>query len=230
MNRVDLQPCYILKTQAYKETSVIHQVFSLDYGVVSIISKGSRLNTSKRGSLLQAHRALLISWSGKGELKTLTAVEERLPIAQLKGTALYCGFYVNELLLNFLHKHDAHAELFNGFATVIAQLSANTALEANLRQFEKLLLNEIGYGLLLEYEVDTQLAIQQAKSYRYQLNYGAIACEDNHPEAILGSTLINLQLNKLSDKNELQQAKRLMRKLIDAQLNGKVLKSRELFI
>ncbi|MEY8194941.1 MAG: DNA repair protein RecO, partial [Cycloclasticus sp.] len=141
MNRVDLQPCYILKTQAYKETSVIHQVFSLDYGVVSIISKGSRVNTSKRGSLLQAHRALLISWSGKGELKTLTAVEERLPIAQLKGTALYCGFYVNELLLNFLHKHDAHAELFNGFATVIAQLSANTALEANLRQFEKLLLN-----------------------------------------------------------------------------------------
>ncbi|MEW5011358.1 MAG: DNA repair protein RecO, partial [Cycloclasticus sp.] len=107
---------------------------------------------------------------------------------------------------------------------------ANTALEANLRQFEKLLLNEIGYGLLLEYEVDTQLAIQQAKSYRYQLNYGAIACEDNHPEAILGSTLINLQDNQLSDKKELQQAKRLMRKLIDAQLNGKVLKSRELFI
>jgi len=230
VNRVDQQPCFILKSQAYKETSVIHQIFSRDYGVISIISKGSRVKKSKHGCLLQAHRALLLSWVGKGELKTLTSVEEQASIEQLKGRALYCGFYVNELMLNFLHKHDAHPVLFKGFSEIVLQLSTKSELEANLRQFEKLLLDEIGYGLLLDDDVQTQLAIEHDKYYQYRISHGATQCQENHSDAILGSTLINLKNNKLSNKVELKQAKRLMRRLIDAQLDGKILKSRELFI
>jgi len=230
VQRVDQQPCFILKSQAYKETSVIHQVFSRDYGVISLISKGSRVKKSKHGSLLQAHRALLVSWVGKGELKTLTAVEEQCFIEQLKGRALYCGFYINELVLSFLQKHDAHPVLFKGFSDVLSQLSAEGALEADLRQFEKLLLAEIGYGLLLDQDVQTQRAIEQHKYYQYSLSYGATQCQESDSAAILGSTLISLKNNTLSDKVELKQAKHLMRRLIDAQLGGKGLKSRELFI
>ena len=49
MNRVEQQNCFILKSQAYKETSSIHQVFTRDYGVISVISKGSRAKNSKNG-------------------------------------------------------------------------------------------------------------------------------------------------------------------------------------
>ena len=230
MNRVEQQNCFILKSQAYKETSSIHQVFTQDYGVISVISKGSRAKTSKNGSLLQSFRPLLLSWVGKGELKTLTGVEESFSIGQLKAIPLYCGFYVNELVLSLLHKHDPHPLLFKAFETIIVQLSEVHNIEANLRQFEKALLEETGYGLVLDNEAVTGLAIRADQHYIYRPGEGALLENNaNHPEAILGSALINLKLNQLSDKNELTQAKRLMRKLIDVQLDGKMLKSRELF-
>ncbi|MBL4743392.1 MAG: DNA repair protein RecO [Cycloclasticus sp.] len=231
MNRVDQQPSFILKSQAFKETSVIHQVFTRDYGVLSIISKGSRAKKSKHGSLLQPFKRLLLSWVGKGELKTLTSVEQSGHDEQLKGTSLYCGFYVNELVLSLLHKHDAHCELFNALEKVILQLSENLDIEPKLRQFEKTLFEEIGYGLLLDVDIDTQEPIKNNSLYNYQLGYGAkIENNAQNPQAISGGTLINLRENKLKDKVELSQAKRLMRRLIDAQLDGKTLKSRELFI
>ncbi|MDX2426467.1 MAG: DNA repair protein RecO [Cycloclasticus sp.] len=230
MNRVEQQNCFILKSQAYKETSSIHQVFTRDYGVISVISKGSRAKNSKNGSLLQSFRPLLFSWVGKGELKTLTAVEESFSIGQLKAIPLYCGFYVNELMMSLLHKHDAHPVLFKSFETVIVQLSEANNIEANLRQFEKALLDETGYGLALDNEALTGLAISTDQHYVYRPGEGALL-ENNaaHPDAISGSALINLRLNQLTDKNELAQVKRLMRKLIDVQLDGKMLKSREFF-
>ncbi len=230
MNRVHQHSCIILKSQAYKETSVIHQVFSRDYGVLSIISKGSRSNNSKHGALLQPFRPLLLSWSGKSDLKTLTGVDESYRVAPLFGLALYCGFYVNELLLNLLHKHDSHPTLFNELEKVMVTLSRSECIEPALRQFEKVLLEEIGYGLALEYDAVSGSAIQPSCQYIYRPELGAVLVETNtDAESILGSTLLNLQNNQLSDKNELKQAKRLMRRLIDIQLDGKMLKSRELF-
>lgn len=230
MNRVEQQLGFILKSQAFKETSLIHQVFTRDYGVISVISKGSRAKNSKYGSLLQPFRSLLLSWVGKSELKTITSVEEAAIPMPLKGNALYCGFYVNELILMLLHKHDSHPLLFKAFEDIILQLIEGGKIESNLRQFEKILFDEIGYGLALDYDAETMLPIQPNMHYNYQAGYGAVACNQNDIGGILGSTLINLNLNQLIDKNELNQAKRLMRKLIDSQLDGKILKSRDLFV
>lgn len=230
MNRVNQQSCLILKSQAFKETSVIHQVFSRDYGLMSIISKGSRGKNSKHGALLQAFRPLLLSWSGKSDLKTLIGAEEQYRIAPLIGVALYCGFYVNELLLNLLHKHDSHPTLFNELEKVIIKLSKLEEVEPALRQFEKVLLEEIGYGLALGYDALSGSSIDPDCQYTYRPELGAVLAErNNDPESFLGSTLLNLQTNQLNDKTELKQAKRLMRMLIDIQLDGKMLKSRELF-
>jgi len=231
MNRVDHQVGFILKSQSFKETSLIHQVFTRDYGVLSIISKGSRAKNSKHGSLLQPFKSLSFSWLGKGELKTLTAVDESLNIGQLTGTSLYCGFYINELILNLLHKHDAHPNLFTAFKNIVIQLFNGENIEANLRQFEKVLLDEIGYGLLLEHEVESNRPLQPEQYYAYSIGHGPMIEENaQHPLNILGSTLLNLHNNTLRDTTELKQAKRLMRRLIDHQLDGKILKSRELFV
>lgn len=231
MNRVDHQVGFILKSQPFKENSLIHQVFTRDYGVISILSKGSKTKSSKHGSLLQPFRALSLSWVGKSDLKTLASTDESFVIPQLKGRSLYCGFYVNELILSLLHKHDAHPNLFDVFKDSIVELSKGERIEALLRQFEKILFDEIGYGLALEHDIGNQLPIELNQHYIYHPGYGArLETNNQHPEAILGSTLIHLNNNSLEDKTELKQAKRLMRRLIDIQLDGKILKSRDLFV
>ncbi|MEO1888364.1 MAG: DNA repair protein RecO [Cycloclasticus sp.] len=231
MSRVDQQIGFILKSQAFKETSVIHQVFTPEFGVLSLISKGSRSKRSKYGSLLQAFRPLSLSWVGQSELKTLTGCEESDEYEQLKGNALYCGFYVNELILNLLHKHDAHPELFHAYQNVLRGLLEESTLEACLRQFEKVLFDEIGYGLALEYEADGGTPIQMERLYCFKPGYGfAVQSGNNRSNVISGSALINLRNNQLSDKIELLQVKRMMRQLIDDQLDGKILKSRALFV
>lgn len=230
-NRIDQQVAFILKSQSFKETSSIHQVFTRDYGTISIISKGSRAKNSEHGSLLQPFKPLLVSWVGKNELKTLTSVEEYAQIQLLKGTSLYCGFYVNELILSLIHKHDAHTILFYAYQSIIEQLSKADNLEPFLRQFEKRLFDEIGYGLSLECTADGGAPIQANKYYHYIAGHGAKEVEGNDSaNDILGSALINLRENTLHDKTEQIQAKRLMRRLIDIQLDGKILKSRDLFI
>jgi len=230
MSRVEQQLGFILKSQAFKETSLIHQVFTKHEGIVSILSRGSKAKNSKHGSLLQAFRLLSLSWVGKNDLKTLTGVDESLNIKQLHGASLYCGFYVNELVLNFLHKHDPHPVLFEAFEDIIIKLSSVSYLEAHLRQFEKILFEQIGYGLVLDVDIENNVPINADQSYFYDPGQGPRLESNHHPDAVLGSTLINLNNNALTDKTELKQAKRLMRRLIDHQLDGKMLKSRDLFI
>ena len=230
MNKVDQQAAFILKSQTFNETSSIYQVFTQQFGILSLISKGSKASKSKVGSSLQAFNALSLSWRGKAELKTITSVEQSEYIQQLTGNALFCGFYINELLLNFLHKHDPHPELFGEYNVILKQLATNNNIEANLRQFEKKLLNAIGYAVLLDYDAVTEQAISADMHYHYRPQQGAtITALSEQVNVYSGNMLINLNNNQLSDKNELRQAKRLMRSLIDYHLGGKIIKSRELF-
>ncbi|PCI69137.1 MAG: DNA repair protein RecO [Piscirickettsiaceae bacterium] len=230
MNRVEQQLAFILKSQRFKETSFIHQVFTKDYGVVSLISRGSKSKASKTGSILQPFRQLMVSWAGKSDLKTLTSSEQFGEINMLKGTGLYCGFYVNELVLSLLHKFDSHPILFEAFRKVIGLLASDQSHQVYLREFEKILLQEIGYGLQLEYEADTQLKLNPALDYTYIIGKGAVMANVHSTgQLVSGATLINLNNNCLGSKTEFMQAKKLMRRLIDHQLDGKILKIRELF-
>ncbi|ORU90137.1 MAG: hypothetical protein A6F71_04010 [Cycloclasticus sp. symbiont of Poecilosclerida sp. M] len=235
MTRVNQQPAFVLKTLAYKETSFISQVFSKEHGVLSVISKGPRAKNSKNGSTFKPFRPLLLCWQGKSELKTLTQAEALGGHISLQGDALYCGFYLNELILNFLHEHDPHPVLFEAFSETMDYLAHTKAIEACLRQFEKVLLEEIGYGLGLESDAKTGKKIEVDKYYSYVIGAGAVEAQEltaavNNAPIYKGQTLINLNLNCLTEKSELREAKALMRRLIDHQLDGKILKSRELFI
>ena len=73
--KVFLQPAFILQHRKYRETSLIIDVLTRDFGIVSILAKGVRKKKSKLAGLLLAFTALKISYSGKNELKILTHVE-----------------------------------------------------------------------------------------------------------------------------------------------------------
>jgi len=226
--RVLLQPAFVLHRRLYRETSLLLDVFSLDYGRVSLIAKGVRQHRSANRALLQSYRPLLLSWQGKTELMTLTGVEgEGIPFA-LRGECLLAGFYLNELLMYLLPKQDAHPNLYAIYHHTLMQLQTPTLQQQVLRIFEKRLLEELGYGLQLGGEwlaEDFYQYFPEQGFKRYELQ------SDEIPWTVFsGKSLLALMTETLDNEGTLKEIKRLMRLAFKPLLIGKTLKSRELFI
>ena len=226
--RIYLQNAFIIHGRSYRETSLLLEVFSQDYGKVSLIAKGIRKNKSKLAGILQPFNLLRLSWSGRSELQTLIEAEPVLPSIQLQGKALYCGFYLNELIDLFLHRHDPHPDLFTYYSAALLELAENTDVEKILRCFELALLDEAGYGLQLDHDPQSGCRIEPESTYTYAIGQGPIRSKSTHT-SIHGDTLIALHNRKLESSRALVESKRLMRSIIDFYLNGTVLKSRSLF-
>jgi len=223
MEAVYLQPAVILQYRKYRETSLLLDFFTRDHGIISMIAKGVRKEKSKMAGLLQPFSLLSISFLGKSELKTLTQAEylQSYPLTQL---AMYCGFYVNELLQKVLHKSDPHPRLFSRYLTCLTELSRPDLLEESLRYFELDLLAETGYGAELGF--DNQRKIQVQAHLRYNFSADAGMFED--PNGIVsGLTLQTLAARQSLAADTLCEAKQLLRKMLDLSLHGRTLNSRE---
>ena len=119
MKRVLLQPAYVLHRRAYRETSFLVELFALEYGRLTVIARGARKTKSAIQGLLQPFIPLLVSWSGKTELLTLTHVEANGAIKFLRGECLFAGFYLNELLMCLLQKWDSHHQLYTVYENTL---------------------------------------------------------------------------------------------------------------
>ena len=222
---VHLQPGFILHHRNYKETSLILDVLTEDFGKVSLLAKGVRKAKSKTLGLLQPFVPLRISYLGKSELKTLSQVEIKPPLLNLKGIPLYCGFYVNDLAYHFLYQYDPHPEVFWVYRECLAGLAQNQSIEEVLRLFEISLLEYTGYGLQLEQDSSNGKPIEPGKQYEFNADIGPVESGNGQ---FSGTTIIALRARQLSNDQVLAEAKRLMRSVIDFHLQGKKLKSREL--
>ncbi|MFT4768876.1 MAG: DNA repair protein RecO (recombination protein O), partial [Glaciecola sp.] len=102
--RVQLQPCYLLHRRPFRDNSELLDVFSVEHGRLGLIARGlsRRRRGGPLGAILQPFRPLLLSFSGKGELLTLTGAESGGELPPLHGEALLSAFYLNELLLRLL--------------------------------------------------------------------------------------------------------------------------------
>ena len=232
--KISQEPGFILHTYDYRETSQIIEVFTQDFGRIGLVARGSR-RWKKKGTrtYLKPFQEFTLSWSGKGELATLTLAEEEGTIRPLKKDALYCGFYINELMMRLLYRHDPHEQLFEYYRICLEQLSSGEYLEAALRIFEKRLLLEIGYGLNLETDIESGQPIDASTEYSYLPNKGP-SQKTNQEDglggcAVSGKSLLALKDETLDDPEALAELKNLMRKLIDHRLNYKPLVSRNMF-
>jgi DNA repair protein RecO (recombination protein O) len=219
---VYLQPAFILQQRKFKETSLIIDTLTRDLGRVSLVAKGVRKAGSKTAGLLQPFIPLTISYFGKTELKTLTDVEIIPPFVQLQGNAIYCGFYINELVVSFLHQYDPHPEVFDHYRICLSCLSDTSRIETALRIFELDLMDAVGYGLQLEYDFHNE-KINPLKKYHFSVEQGPVEALDGQ---FSGKTLLALKLRDFTDAQVLIEAKILMRTAISVYLQGKPLKSR----
>lgn len=232
--RVQDQPAYILHHRAFQDTSQILDVITRDYGRLSLMSRGSRSSKSRLKAILQPFQPLLLAWSGKGEMPSLSSAEAQdCKRFQLSGKALPSAFYINELLTRLLHKHDVQEDIFELYQSVIQLLDQGHQIEPVLRLFEKQLLEGLGFGLNLNVSAASGEKIDPEKNYAYYLEHGPVDILSVHDEAYIvkltGQSLLDLHDNTLESPESLRDAKRLMRSVLHYYLGGKPLKSRELF-
>ena len=220
---VYLQPALILQQRPYRETSLLLEVFSRDFGILPMLAKGVRKPKSKLAGVLQPFQLVRLTFLDQNALKLLTEAElvESYPLQKL---GLYCGFYLNELLQKFLHHHDPYPELFDNYRHSLQALQQPLAIETTLRYFELELLSQTGYAPELTIDSCSQLPVSPELRYNYQSGQGLTAAHLGH---IAGRTLLQLAQRQALDNMAMVEAKRLLRILLDEHLQGKPLQSRE---
>lgn len=227
--RVALHPCYILHLRPYRETSFIAEILSRDHGRVGLVAKGAR--RSRQRSLHQPLRRLNIAWVMRGDLGTLTQIEAAGAVPHPNGRGLIAALYMNELVMRLLHRHEAHPELFDAYDGAVAAISKPGNDEAILRIFEKRLLVTLGYGIVLDHDVNSGAPIQNQLQYYYVTQRGPCVEADLSPGTIRisGETLTALAQEKFTQPGQLAEAKRLMRLVLSEHLSMKPLASREIY-
>ena len=226
--RTELEPGYVLHTYPYKETSLIVEAFTRSHGRVGLLARGARRPRSALRGMLLAFHPLRLSWSGSAELATLVKAEWQGGAIAPRGLALMCGFYLNELLLRLLPRSDAHEALFDFYAETLDRLSSAKFFSSVLRGFERRLLTELGYALILDREASTNLPIQPLRRYAYEPDCGPVSAADIHPGALTvsGRTLLDMAADEYDRLETREEARLLMRELIGHRLGGQALHTR----
>ena len=230
---------YVLHSYPYRETSLILQMWTEKHGRMGLVAKGARRPKSPARSVLVAFQPLVVSWFGRGELRTLKSAEPDGAATPLGGQGLMSAFYLNELLLKLTHRDDPHEKLFAAYDEAIGALraisrdkAAVATIEPVLRRFELTLLQEVGYAVELAREAGSRTPIAAEREYWYVVERGPVPAGEGEPPPdtvrLRGLTLIDLERGRFEDAATVAQAKQLMRLLINHSLDGQELSTRAL--
>jgi DNA repair protein RecO (recombination protein O) len=218
----------VLHRRDYSDTSLLVELFASGLGRFPAICKGARRPRNPASALLQPFQPLWIGVVGRGEVRTLTRVESAGGAFTLARQALPCGFYLNELLVRLLGRHDPHDALFAFYHAALDGLGEEN-LGSVLRQFELRLLEELGYAPGLGCDGDTGLSVEPRLSYVVEPGQAPRqALPSESAVAVCGATLLALVSGTALDADQQREARTLMRRLLAPHLGSKPLKSREL--
>lgn len=231
---------YCLHSRPYRETSAIVQLFTRDAGRISALAKGIKsVSRQRRHSLavLQPFTPVQAAWRGKGELKNLVTIEPEGAALFLEGKALFAGLYLNELLSALLLEQQEHVELYQAYEISLRNLLDLESLEPTLRRFERLLLEQLGYGIAFNVVNEQGIhggELMPSSIYRYAPESGFIEIislnTGTQKNVFLGEHLCKIAADELDSPEVLRAAKSLMRQTLSIMLGNKVLNSRQLFI
>ncbi len=229
--RVQQQAAFILHHRPFRDTSQILDVLSREHGKLSLVARGSRGPKSRLRGVLRPFMPLEMSWVQRSDLGTLTGAEMHGAPLRLSGDALLSGYYVNELLLHFLHRHDPQPEIFDIYVRAIEALGAAEEVAPCLRQFEIELLGALGYALNLDHEANSHEPLQAELSYEYRFEQGAVSVARSEGQLVFsGALLTAIAEQRFEEPDVLRAANRLLRDVIGFHLGGKELKSRKVLV
>ncbi|HRK56929.1 MAG TPA: DNA repair protein RecO [Burkholderiaceae bacterium] len=234
-SRIDQQPAFVLHTTPWRETSLIVEVLTRDFGRMGLVARGAKRPTSHFRGLLTPFSPIAVSWSGRGDIKTLIRVDWLGGLSALCGDALLAAFYLNELLVRLLARADAHEALFSAYQRALHDLARadKESLEAGLRRFELDLLREAGWLPALEHTPDGEPIVVDGL-YRLDPHSGprrVLAQEGARadPWVVSGAALHALARRCWPDVKLATQCRHLLRALIAHHLDGRPLNTRRIF-
>jgi len=244
---------YVLHRYDWSETSLILDLFTREQGRIAVAAKGAKRPYSQLRSVLLPFQRLLVgvgrvpkavpSASGDepaGEVQNLRSAEWAGGAAMLTGAALFSGFYLNELLMKLIARHDPHPALFDAYAqTLPALVNADDAqVQAALRAFEMTLLKETGLLPDLTLVTLTMDEVREEAGYALLPEAGVTVTRSVEPP-IPGAVLIGLQAALThGSMPALQQAcaralpelKTMLRALLHYHLGTPVLRTRQVML
>jgi len=226
------QDGFVLHTRPYRESSLLVDVFCRGHGRFMLNAKGARRQKSGMRGVLMPFQPLLLSWSGRGQLQILTAAESRGHLPTLTGDALHSGFYMNELLLKLLHRFDEHDALFDQYDHAVKALANAGDVGRTLRVFEKSIMGETGFGLVLDHDADTGESIDAKARYRYIPEHGPVreSAGSDRGVSISGSALISLREEREPLDATRHEIRNLHRILIGCQLGRHEMRTRNVLL
>jgi DNA repair protein RecO (recombination protein O) len=208
---------YLLHRRPYRDTSILCVFFSEAHGQVHAIAQSGRKRSGWQLAL-HPYIPLWLKWKGEDGLVRLTHCEQSGPGINLTGPRLYCGFYLNELMIKMSTGITESTSLFALYQHTIFEL-AQSSIPETLRHFEKGLLERMGYGLAPPVQVHDW--------YQYFADRGFVASHE-HPAAFSKQHVEAIFAEDWSVPGSLESAKRLYRQAIDQHLPSP-LKSRLFF-
>jgi DNA repair protein RecO (recombination protein O) len=229
--RIAEQPGFVLHSYVYRESSLVVDVFTRDYGRVALVAKGAKRPASRLRGVLQTFQPLSVGWSGKSELRTLTSAEWVGGMIPLDSSALLYGFYLNELLIRLLAREDPHQGLFEQYVRALTCLATSESAQTVLRIFELALLKETGVAADLSVNAKDRCPVEPEGIYVVDPENGPrfATLEDTAPR-VSGKTLLDMVSEDYSDPKTQLQSKLLMRFLLTHHLNGVPLQTRKILI
>lgn len=223
--RLDQLPAFVLHARPYRETSLLLECLTRDYGRVGVVARGVR---GGRGRIQRTHlepfQPLLLDLMMRGELATLRGVEPAGAVNRLAGEVLLSGLYANELVVRLCERQDPHPELFDTYARTLQRLTAGESVPWTLRRFERDLLAAVGYALVLDVEADTGEALDPDADYRYVPEQGACRAQRMEP-ALRGADLLALAADTMPGAAGLAALRRMMREVLGFHLGGAELRA-----
>jgi DNA repair protein RecO (recombination protein O) len=228
--RVDHQPGFVLHSYPWRETSLVVEFFSREFGRVALVARGAKRPTSQFRGLLSPFNPLAVSWSGRNDIKMLVRADWLGGMQPLRGDALLAAFYANELLVRLLARLDPHERLFGSYVGLLQSLSHETRHDAVLRIFELDLLQDIGYEVPLDRCADGE-PIDADAQYLFGIGQGAQRLERGDADdgsQVSGRTLLAMAARRFDDERVAAEAKALLRRVIRYHLGGKPLNTRRI--
>jgi DNA repair protein RecO (recombination protein O) len=228
MARIQLEPAYVLHSRSFRESSLIVEAFTREHGRIAVVARGAKSARSRWRNVLQPFRPLLISWNQKSDLGTLTAADQIASPPPLQGQSLFCGMYLNELLMRLLHRGDPHSEVFERYRLVLTELTMDLPPQPVLRVFEKHLLEAIGYAMLLDREYADGREVEPQNWYVYKPDRGPALSSGPGKGRLTGRSLLALNAEDIPEECW-PELRMLMRAVISYHLGSKPLASLSLF-
>lgn len=229
--RVQQQPAFVLHHRPFRDSSQILDLLTQDHGKIAVVARGSRGSRSRLAGVLRPFLPLKVSWVAKSDLGTLTGAEATGAPSGLRGDALLSAYYVNELVLHFLHRHDPQPEIYDLYSQAIQGLCGANNVAACLREFELEFLSLLGYAINLDREAGTHDPVVPERNYDYRVEEGPVPVDRTEGSMVFsGTVLLAIAAGRFDDADVLRAANRLLREVVGFHLGGKELQSRKVLL